>query len=176
MALTTLEKVKEWLKLQTVTTDDALLQRLIDAASAFIEGWLGFSVIRHEVTKWCDGNGKDELALASPHILTINSVMIDGRIISPDRYRHADWWIVLDCDCFSRGRRNICIKYDMGFDSVPADIENAVIDLVGLAYSEQDRVGFRSKSLAGETVSFFTGALSDRSKMVLQQYKRVVPG
>ena len=59
---------------------------------------------------------------------------------------------------------------------MPADIENAVIDLVGLAYNEQSRIGFRSKSLAGETVSFFTGALFDRSKMVLQQYKQVVPG
>ena len=176
MALTTLEKVKEWLNLQTVTADDVLLQRLIDAASAFVESWLGFTVIRHEVIKWADGNGKDELVLASPHILVINSIAIDGRIIPPDQYRHADWWVVLNSGCFSRGRRNICIKYDMGFDSVPADIENAVIDLVGLAYNEQSRIGFRSKSLAGETVSFFTGALSDRSKMVLQQYKQVVPG
>lgn len=176
MALTTLEKVKEWLKLQTTSADDELLQRLIDAASAFIEGWLGFTVLRHEVVKWCDGNGKDELVLTSPHILAINSINIDGSDVSPDQYRHADWWIILKNGCFSRGRRNICISYDMGFDNVPADIENAVIDLVGLAYNERDRIGFQSKSLAGETVSFFTGALSDRGKMVLQQYKQVVPG
>ena len=176
MALTTLEKVKEWLKLQATSADDELLHRLIDAASAFIEGWLGFSVLRHEVVKWCDGNGKDELVLTSPYILAINSINIDGRDVSPDQYRHVDWWIVLKNGCFNQGRRNVCINYDMGFDSVPADIENAVIDLVGLAYNEQSRIGFRSKSLAGETVSFFTGALSDRSKMVLQQYKQVVPG
>ncbi len=176
MALTTLEKVKEWLNLQAVTTDDVLLQRLIDAASAFVESWLGFAVMRHEVIKWTDGNGKDELVLASSHILTINSITIDSRTIPPDQYHHADWWIVLNNGCFSRGRRNICIKYDMGFDSVPADIENAVIDLIGLAYNERDRIGFQSKSLAGETVSFFTGALSDRSKMALQQYRQVVPG
>lgn len=176
MALTTLEKVKEWLNLQAVTTDDVLLQRLIDAASAFVESWLGFAVMRHEVVKWTDGNGKDELVLASSHILTINSITIDSRTIPPDQYRHADWWIVLNNGCFSRGRRNICIKYDMGFDSVPADIENAVIDLIGLAYNERDRIGFQSKSLASETVSFFTGALSDRSKMALQQYMQVVPG
>lgn len=176
MALTTLEKVKEWLNLQAVTTDDDLLQRLIDAASAFVENWLGFSVLRHEVIKWLDGNGKDEMVLTSPHILAINSITIDGRDISPNQYRHADWWVILNNDCFSRGRRNICIKFDMGFDSVPTDIENAVIDLVGLAYNERDRIGFRSKSLAGETVSFFIGAMSDRSKLALQQYKRVVPG
>ena len=91
MALTTLEKVKEWLKLQTTSADDELLQRLIDAASAFIEGWLGFTVLRHEVVKWCDGNGKDELVLTSPHILAINSINIDGSDVSPDQYRHADW-------------------------------------------------------------------------------------
>ena len=176
MALTTLEKVKQWLKLQAVAADDELLQRLINAASAFVENWLGFPVLRHEVVRWMDGNGKDELVLTDPHILAINSINIDEQIIPPEQYRHADWWLILDSAYFSRGRRNICITYDRGFDAVPADIENAVIDLVSLAYNEQDRVGMKSKTLAGETVSFFTGALSDRSKLALQHYKRVVPG
>ncbi|WP_026470033.1 head-tail connector protein [Alkanindiges illinoisensis] len=176
MALTTLERVKEWLKLQAVAVDDELLQRLIDAASAFVEKWLGFTVLRHEVVRWMDGNGKDELVLTDPHILAINSITIDGRLIPAGQYRHADWWLILDCACFSRGRRNICIKYDIGFDTVPADIENAVIDLVALGYKEKDRIGLQSKTLAGETISYFTGVFSERSKMVLQQYKRVVPG
>lgn len=176
MALTTIEKVKEWLKLQTTSSDDELLLRLIDAASAFIEGWLGFSVLRHEVIKYCDGNGKDEFVLTSPYIRSINTISVDGRSIPNDQYRHADWWIILKNGCFSRGRRNVCISYDMGFDTVPADIENAVIELIGLAYNERDRIGFQSKSLAGETVSFFTGAMSERSKLALEQYKQVIPG
>lgn len=176
MALTTLEKVKEWLKLQAVPADDELLQRLIDAASAFVGNWLGFDVLRHEVVRFVDGNGRDELVLTDPHILAIKSITIDGRIIPADQYRHADWWLILDCACFSRGRRNICITYDMGFDSVPADIENAVIDLVGLAYREKDRIGIQSKTLANETISYFKGAFSERSKLALQHYKRVVPG
>lgn len=176
MALTSLDKVKEWLKLQTTAADDELIQRLIDSASAFIERWLGYNILRHEVIDWFDGKGKNEIVLTNPHILSINSIFIDDRIIAPDQYRQADWWIILKNECFPRGRRNVCIAYDVGFDTVPADIENVVIDLVGLAYSEQDRIGFQSKSLAGETVSFFTGALSDRSKIALEHYKRVIPG
>lgn len=175
MALTTLEKVKQWLKL-AVAVDDELLQRLIDSASAFVENWLGFPVLRHEVVRWVDGNGKDELVLTDPHILNIKSINIDERIIPPEQYRHADWWLILDSAYFSRGRRNICITYDMGFDGVPADIENAVIDLVGLAYKEKDRIGIQSKTLASETISYFKGAFSERSKLALQHYKRVVPG
>ncbi|OTS00344.1 hypothetical protein CAT25_08045, partial [Acinetobacter pittii] len=41
MALTTLEKVKEFLGLKSSQAEaDALLSRMIDAASAFIENWL----------------------------------------------------------------------------------------------------------------------------------------
>ena len=97
MALTTLEKVKEFLGLKSSQLEaDALLSRMIDAASAFIENWLEREVLRHSVTEYRDGNGKSELVLKEPDIRLINKVLVNGRVIpeSPNfhdySYRCAD--------------------------------------------------------------------------------------
>lgn len=182
MALTTLEKVKEFIGLKQPQTEaDALLTRMIDAASAFIENWLERKVLRHSVVEYRDGNGKSELVLKEPDIRLISKVLVNGRAIPESSdfhgygYRWADWWLILQGDCFTHGRKNIQIEYEAGFDVVPSDIEQAVIDLVTLRFKEKDRIGIQSKTLANETISFFIGELTPSARATLQQYKRVVP-
>lgn len=180
MALTTLAKVKEFMGL-AINTHDDLLTRMIDAASAFVENWLGFQVLQHTVVERRDGTGKNELILGEHPIISVTKVSICDREIpeSPDYqqygYRSADWWIILQGDYFPRGRRNITIEYEAGYATVPADIEQAVIDLVTLRYKEKDRLGIQSKTLATETISYFMGDLTPSAKSALYQYKKVVP-
>lgn len=180
MALTTVAKVKEWLALKVDPPAD--LQQVLDAASAFVEKYLGFPVLRHTVTEQRDGNGKAEMMLKEHYVLSFTSVTISGQDFpeSPDYHqrgwRHADWWIMLQGgDVFTRGRRNITLVYEAGFDVVPADIEQAVIDLCALRYKEKDRIGVQSKTLAAETISFMISDLSQSQRAVLNKYRRVVP-
>lgn len=63
------------------------------------------------------------------------------------------------------------------YSYVLPDIEQAVWELVGERYRTKDRIGIQSKSLGGqETISYFTGSMSDYVTSLLQNYRRVVPG
>lgn len=179
-ALTTVDNVKAFLSIKN-DADDDLIERLIAAASAFIENWLGRKILAHDVIEYRDGNGKDEMMFAELPVISVSQVKVYDRVfqLAPDYhqsgYRFADWWLVLQGDCFHRGRRNVQINYRAGYEAIPADIEQAAIDLVSLRYKEKDRFGVRSKTLAGETISYIVSDLSPSAKSVLTQYKKVLP-
>jgi len=63
----------------------------------------------------------------------------------------------------------------IGYSLCPADIEQGVIDMLALRYRERDRIGVVSKAVGGETVSFTQKDMSDSTKTLLQQYRKVVP-
>lgn len=186
MSLTTLAKAKEWLQIPTAqTTDDALLTRLIDSASGFIESWLSrkgnFATASY--TDKRDGTGGDIISLSNYPVTAISSLSVDGVVIaaSPDGgvlqtgygFDSNNLW--LSGFIFTRGRRNVAIAYTAGYTSVPSEIENACIEIIGERYRTRDRIGHVSKSLGGETVAFSQKDMSDHLKTTLQQYKRVVP-
>lgn len=74
---------------------------------------------------------------------------------------------------FNRGRKNIVISYTAGYSAIPADIAHSVIEIAAQAYREKDWIGYQSKSLAGESVSFSRGFLPDSAKIALDPYRRV---
>lgn len=55
----------------------------------------------------------------------------------------------------------------------PADIEQAVIDMVAFAYRAKDRIAQRSKSVGNEVISFVTDAWPDSVQMVIDRWRRV---
>lgn len=62
------------------------------------------------------------------------------------------------------------------YSYIPADVEQAVWELVGERYRAQERIGMSSKSLGGqETVSFDIRAMNPYIRELLNPYKRVVP-
>jgi hypothetical protein len=50
-----------------------------------------------------------------------------------------------------------------------------VNELVALRYRERDRIGHRSKSLAGERVTFVTAALPESARAMLAPWQQVAP-
>lgn len=64
----------------------------------------------------------------------------------------------------------------ISYSFVPADIENAVIELVAERYRYMDRIGLLSKALGGqETISFSQKAMSEFVQENLTPYMNVVP-
>jgi gp6-like head-tail connector protein len=64
----------------------------------------------------------------------------------------------------------------ISYSYVPADIEQATYEMVGEQFKYKDRIGYISKSLAGqETVTFSQKNMTDYVKLLLQPYMRVVP-
>ena len=75
MALTTLERVKDWLGL-TVATHDAILERLIDAASDAIEKYCGRYFVSTSRAERYDGTGDQYLYLDYLPLTAITRVSI----------------------------------------------------------------------------------------------------
>ncbi len=196
--LCTLTDVKAWLNV-TVTTDDNLLQRLLTAESTMIQSWLNRQIASQSYTETRDGSGVGdgayEMVLANYPVTAIASLTIDGlavpastdngvmqpgygfdshriwlaRVTNSYEERYSNAWQ------FTRGRGNVIITYTAGYATTPDDIYQACIELVSIRYRERDRIGQNSKSLAGETVSFNTKAMTDSILQTLNQYKKVVP-
>src|SRR5581483_411858 len=84
--LTTLGEVKGWLQTgQTAfpDTDDALLARLITAASQFIQRWLGRNITLADWYELRDGTGGQRLTFGNFPVCAVQSLSIDGFRIPP---------------------------------------------------------------------------------------------
>ncbi|MCL2658770.1 MAG: phage head-tail connector protein [Betaproteobacteria bacterium] len=178
--LTTLANVKGWLRLQS-DADDVLLARLVTAYSAYVQSWLNRRIAITAYVETRDGLGRPGMMVANAPLVSIASVVVDGFSIPPSPavgqpgFYFDERTIYLLGYGFSRGRANVRLAYMAGYASTPPEIEQAVIELVGLRYREIDRIGFSSKSLAGETVSFIVKDFPDSVQTILNNYRKVVP-
>lgn len=173
--------VKKWLGL-TSTTDDALLARLVTAASAAIESYLNRTFEAKDYEGVFDGLGNDRLMPPNYPLLSITSVSVNDEVIPRSLSATAPGWVASSTMIMLRwpyrfevGVQNVKVSYRAGFESIPTDVAQACIELCALRYEDRKRIGITSKGLAGETISFSQKDFSNPIKTVLQQYKRVVP-
>src|SRR5579862_5561534 len=156
--LCALADVKTWLQTgQTAfpNTDDALLTRLITAASQFIQSWLNRQIAPGDWQEVRDGSGGQRLAFANFPVTAVLSVSIDGLEITPAPedggygagYVFSPTELALRGYLFTRRAQNVIVTYTAGYPSVPPDIAQACIELVCQRYRERTRIGEVSKAL-----------------------------
>lgn len=189
--LTTLANVKQWLNVQN-TNDDALLQRLITAISTAIQSYLNRTIASTQYTEAYSGSGSDTLAIANYPIQSVQSLVIAKATIAASAdgflpgYIFDDRFLYLIGQSFYQGGlapgvfpkwppKGVQITYTAGYATTPADLEQAVIEAIGLRFKERDRIGVQSKSLATETISYVLNALSQTGMAVVNNYRKVVP-
>ena len=178
--LTTLAAVKAYAGV-TVTTDDGMLSALITAYSAWVRSWLNRDILRATYSVRLSGRGGQSVQLPQYPIRSITSLSINGVAIAAQPswgaagYYFDETRLFLEGYCFTKGNGNVAVIFDAGFDAVPADIAQAVNELVGLRYALRDKQGWSSKTLAGETVSLVTKDMPDSVRTALRQYQRVAP-
>ena len=185
--LTTLADVKAWLQTGQApfpATDDALLSRLITAASRFIESWLGRPVLSADWLEVRDGTGGRVMAFANLPVTAMLSLSIDGLAIPPAPaeggfgagYSFTATELALRGYVFTLRKQNVIVTYTAGYTSVPPDIAQACIDLVCQRYRERTHIGEVSRSLGGnETVRYSAQDMSPSVKTLLAQYRAVAP-
>jgi hypothetical protein len=190
--LTTLTNAKSWLNIPTGTTaDDALLTRLVSAASAFLLNWLNRPILTATyTTEKYNGDGHTGIKTRAWPITAVGALLVNGVAVpaSPDGlsngYVFDDNFIYLlganvnsfPSGVFGKGIKNVSITYTAGYPSVPLDIEQACIELVSLKYKERQRIGLQSQALAGQgTTSYTPRDLGADTKSMLQNYRNVVP-
>ena len=176
----TLAEVKAFMSV-TTSTDDALITSLIVATSGAIETVLNRTILQAAYVDMVDGNGKPAMMLSNRPLVSITSVTIDGQSVPVSTgwgvtgYVQDENAVVLRNRVFSRGLRNVFIAYQAGWATVPDDIKQATIETVALKYRQKEYAGYRSKSLAGETVTFDKADFPDSVTPILNNYKKVVP-
>jgi hypothetical protein len=166
----------------TVMPGDALLARMITAASQFVENWIGYPVASQSYALVLDGHGGDVLPLGGkPPLTGVTSLVIDGVAIPPaalvtdSGYRFSPSSVWVQGYLFTRGRGNIGLTCTRGWAATPADLEQAVIEVIAVRFKERDRIGQDSASMQGQNVTFSTRDVPASVKTVLQGYKKVVP-
>lgn len=181
--LTTLDNVKGWLGLTnpSQTDDDALLSRLITAISQFVQNDCGRQFSLQDYSEQRDGTGGRRLSLANYPISAVTCLSIDGQLVPPgDATRTPGFFfrpteLLLNGYIFHRGLGNVSVAYTAGYETVPADLEQACIEQIAFRYREISRIGIASKVMAGETTAFVIKDLLPWAARALGNFRRVVP-
>lgn len=182
--LTTLASVEQFLSLQAGNQDEALLSSLITAASAFVVTYVGWPVLSAAYTENRNGTGGRAVSVKNPPITAVSAVTVDGIAIpSSSGFGAPGYWvsddgriILLRGYIFCRGMGNVQLAYTGGYVSCPADLAQAVNELVALRYKERKHFDQAGETLAGQQgTTFIVKDLKPSTKMVLDRYRRVVP-
>ncbi len=138
--LTTVEAVKAWLNTsgtasKTNTIEDANIQRCITAASRYWLWRTGRGTGNWQTTQQSplnqavqydetyDGNGNDQLFLRNSPVISVQSVLLNGRPVPVTQGLRVHGWmlpdagdrLVLHGERFPYGRQNIQVQYTAGF-------------------------------------------------------------
>lgn len=179
-ALVSLDQVKDHMDISG-STFDSRLERMINAASTLIENQTNRQLITQSHTHYFNGDGTGTLEPQEFPVTAVTSIHDDDEWTFGAETEVTDFdifdetFIVLKkCLVFKQGRRNVRMIYTAGYvgpagsSTVPTDLQEATILLVELLYNMRDdrRLGIKSKSKLGETVSFDEGIPDHIAKMI----------
>lgn len=202
--LTTLADIKAWLQAapgQFPSSEDALLTRLITAASQFIIETLGRPILSADYIEVRDGltgiwgQADARFPFAVTPCTAVLSVAVDNITIPPVPtpmpgapgvvislpYGFGAGYLFSPTQLIIRGylvpRRAQCvtIQYAAGYAIVPPELAQACIELVALRYRERTRIGEVSKHIGMETVSYLQKDVTPAIAAVLTRYRMVAP-
>jgi Phage gp6-like head-tail connector protein len=200
--LTTLADVKAWLQTGQSAfpaTDDALLTRLITAASQFIQTWLNRQIASQDWIEVRDGLGNNlgpsetRYPFAAFPVTAVSSVVVDGVPLpaipvtplaqpggpiagTQTGYLFTPTQLVIRGYTVPRKAGCVTLQYTAGYAVTPPDLAQACIELVALRYRERSHIGEVSRAIGGgQTVSYSQKDMSNSIKALIQQYRIVTP-
>lgn len=196
--LVTIADLKTWLRLESSTKDDNLLQSLITNISQEILTRTGRdAIVSASYEEAYDGSGTPMQALRHYPITAVASLEIsDSPIVpSPDGvqtgFTFDDFVLKLVGQpvafpfgpgvygapgYFIKGFQNVVVNYTAGYSAVPFDLSEAAKEWCAYRYKQREWIGQTSKHLAtGETVSYSQRAMPEYVREVIERYKRLIP-
>jgi hypothetical protein len=144
--LVTWETVKAALDLDD--DQQAQVESLISAASQYAQNIAGRFLAAQDVELYLDGNGARELRLPSYPVNLIVSLRVDvthefasTTTIEPETYSERNGIIRLYRGVFPLEYRSIFFEGNIGYNPVPADLQEAVIEIVAVLISRYKNSG-----------------------------------
>lgn len=160
----------------TDNSQDAKLALIITAMISLVENKTGYKIEEETITEVQDGVKQRVVLLKWMNVKTLTSVKYDDN----------GTWADFDADTYdidksigklyfwaelTRGPQNIQIIYVAGGENVPADLSDAVNQLIIQRYTTAGR-GIKSESVDGASVTYGDN-IDFASHPVLSQYMRV---
>jgi len=187
-----LADVQAWLpNAPTGSPGTDLISQLITAASRAICGYCARGqFLAQSYTDTYDGAGKTWMLLRQWPVLSVSAIAltqcgVTTTVADPTVFQleapipaggAQRLTLIAPHLYFARGRGNVQITYEAGYESVPPDIAQACIEAVGEAYQRRNRIGQTSVSSQGQTtVSFSQADLNAAAKAMLEPYIRRLP-
>lgn len=178
--LTTVANLQGWLNdAQNVSSDT--LQRLVTAASQFIQTVLNRTIKSQSYTDVLDGRGTRRIFLGNRPVTAVSSVQVDGLTVPPspgpglDGYVWSSSSISLIGYAFTRGAGNVVISYTAGYPTVPFDLEQACLELCAFKWRKKGKEGNSSIAMGGQQTNFTIRDMPPEVATILQNYREVVP-
>jgi len=182
-ALTTLDRMKLMLSLDDETDERTctLIELLINKASSWVEQQVGRPLGKNTYREFYEADGQQELVTLKYPIVSVDYVKEAGRLVSPELYDYGqtanigviyrdDGWLRAG---YRRGlandiiesKRNIEVRYTAGYvlpkdateeepQTLPADLEGLVWDMVSQAYANMQNGSQGLKSFSISDVSW----------------------
>jgi hypothetical protein len=190
--LTTINDVKSYLSGQgnaIGNTDDALLNRLITAASGLLCRLMNRDAglcPSASYTEYFDGLGQDVYFPANFPVTAISSIQVGLTVIpaSSDGISAAGWVLrddaiyLLGSYRFTKGRQNCKVIYTGGYANtaaVPPEIAQACVELVARKYRRRKSINLISEGIAGAQTQFTQKDATDDIMQAIAQYTRRFP-
>lgn len=195
-ALTTKAKVKEYLGIDTaVTTNDALIETMINQVTDFIEGYCGGR--RFKSTSYTEDydtkSTKRKIFLNQLPVSALTSVKYRGGTPSTPVYTDysADGYLLYSDEGYIEFfsylfdmPKGLRIVYTAGYlidfaneltstHTLPFDLTGVATDLVTSKFNTKDSAGIQQMSTEGQAVTFSSKSLTSEQKEILGRYKTV---
>lgn len=181
--LTTLANVKLYLGAAAVpVTLEPLVQLLITAASQWVATYCNRTFQSKAYTETYDGTGTQMLMLRQVPVTAVASVEV-GRVpwvtaVGTDIQGYefdASTLYAVNGIWFPYRKRAVVVSYTAGFATTPADLEQAVTEMVALKLTQRTQIGISARSIANETISYTTADAPKSAKSVFDSYQRAAP-
>jgi uncharacterized phiE125 gp8 family phage protein len=156
VALISLSEAKEYLVDDAESTEsDAIIARLVNSVSAWVQNRCGSPLLRKTWTEFYNGDGSDVLMLRRTPVAEISSLRVDAaRVFGSDSELEETTEYVVDrgagtitllAGVFSCGKANVKVVYDAGYllADVPHDLRLAVKRIL----DHQWRTGYTHRKL-----------------------------
>ena len=159
--------------------DSDLLQTLITAASTFIQSILGYNIAASSYTETRSGHGRGSMVLRYRPIISVQSLTVCNVAQVPSLgfgqtgYSFDDSKLYLTNGAFYYGVRNISVTYTAGYETTPADLTQACVELVALKYKLRDKSGLVSESMMQQTTAYSQRDMPASVVSAIQPYKIV---
>jgi|SRR5690554_2744048 len=178
--LTTITAVKEYIP-EATDDDNDILTKLITRASKFIKNHTDRELNKTVFKEAIDGDNSCELFVSEYPIISVENIKINNAIVyengtakdGNNYYIYQDIGIIRRSIYWPKDFQNIEVNYTAGYETIPEDLEQAVIELVAFKFMNKDFIGLGSHSLGDENLSFKRKDIPEEILSVIECYKKV---